>query len=320
MKPPQSIQSLQSFNGMINNLRRFSPVLTELSEPLRRYKMRHSLGMEIWATDSLWKDQDYTDYTSSLDIIWQRQGSHHTDWCIKDWTWCNLITSRSTHSLCIQSIDRHKVRYSNIERELLGVVFGLERLHHYTFEKSITVETDHQPLTSIWKKTLATKLQRLFLRLAQYDVYIEYLWGKENVIADALSRVAPLKLEPQECNTSLNNIEKIPIHQITQSPPASPERLQEICEAISKDQTLKLLVKIVAHGGGPKWSESVPTVHSHTGISEVKSHTKMVSYTKESDWSCPSLNELQPSSFCTWDTMQSIKWTSGLERQSTGQE
>ena len=24
-------------------------------------------------------------------------------------------------------------RYSNIERELLGVVFGLERLHHYTF-------------------------------------------------------------------------------------------------------------------------------------------------------------------------------------------
>ena len=40
-------------------------------------------------------------------------------------------------------------RYSSIERELLGVVYGLERLHHYTFGKSITVETDHQPLTSI---------------------------------------------------------------------------------------------------------------------------------------------------------------------------
>ena len=34
-------------------------------------------------------------------------------------------------------------RYSNIERELLGVVFGLKRLHHYTFGKSTTVETDH---------------------------------------------------------------------------------------------------------------------------------------------------------------------------------
>ena len=35
MKPLQSMQSLQSFNGMVNYLRRFSPVLTELSEPLR---------------------------------------------------------------------------------------------------------------------------------------------------------------------------------------------------------------------------------------------------------------------------------------------
>ena len=43
-----------------------------------------------------------------------------------------------------------------MERELLGIVFGLERLHHYTFGKPIMVETDHQPLTSIWKKIIAT--------------------------------------------------------------------------------------------------------------------------------------------------------------------
>ena len=36
MKPPQSIQTLQRFNGMVNYLKRFSPVFTELSEPLRR--------------------------------------------------------------------------------------------------------------------------------------------------------------------------------------------------------------------------------------------------------------------------------------------
>ena len=36
IKPPQSIQSLQSFNGMVNYLKRVSSVLTELSEPLRR--------------------------------------------------------------------------------------------------------------------------------------------------------------------------------------------------------------------------------------------------------------------------------------------
>ena len=92
-------------------------------------------------------------------------------------------------------------RYSNIERELLGVVSGLERLHHYTLGKAITVETDYQPLTSIWKKMIATsspRLQRPLLRLAKYDFHIEYLWGRENVIADALSRVALLQPEPQD--------------------------------------------------------------------------------------------------------------------------
>ena len=36
INPPQSIQSLQSFNVMVNYLRRFNPVLTELLEPLGR--------------------------------------------------------------------------------------------------------------------------------------------------------------------------------------------------------------------------------------------------------------------------------------------
>ena len=136
-----------------------------------------------------------------------------------------------------RTLTETECRYSNIERELLGVVFGLERLHHYTFGKPITVETDHQLLTSIWKKTIATsspRLQRLLLRLAQYDVHIEYLRGKENVIADALSRVASLKSEHIDCSDSLSNIEKIPVHQITQTAPASPERLQELHEATER--------------------------------------------------------------------------------------
>ena len=147
--------------------------------------------------------------------------------------------------------------------------------------------------------------QRLLLRLAQYDVHIEYLRGKENIIADALLRMAPLKPELQDCNTSLNNIERIPVHHITQIALASPERLQEIHEATSKDPALKLLAKVV-HGGWPK-TETIPAVYSHTVTSEMKSHAKMVSCIKESDLSCHSLKEYQPSRCYTWDTMQLTK-------------
>ena len=36
MNAPQSIQTLQSLNSMVNYLKRFSPVLSKLSEPLHR--------------------------------------------------------------------------------------------------------------------------------------------------------------------------------------------------------------------------------------------------------------------------------------------
>ena len=87
-------------------------------------------------------------------------------------------------------------------------------------------------------------------------MHIEYLQGRENVIADTLSRVALLQPEPQDCNTSPNNIEKIPIHQITQIASASPERLQEICEATAKDQYYDYWQTQYMRGG-PKQSETV---------------------------------------------------------------
>ena len=60
--------------------------------------------------------------------------------------------------------------------------------------------------------------------------------------------MASLKPELQDCDTSLNNIERIPVHHITQIAQASPERLQELCEATSKDPVLKLLAKVVHEG------------------------------------------------------------------------
>ena len=130
-------------------------------------------------------------------------------------------------------------RYSNIERELLAIIFALERLNHYTFGRTITVQSDHQSLQSIWKKSKVSaspRLQRLLLRLAHYDINIEFLQGKENVIADALSRVCLLQSNNSKIKDS--NIDVIPIHHITQSALVSKTRLQELRLATQSDPTL----------------------------------------------------------------------------------
>ena len=43
-------------------------------------------------------------------------------------------------------------RYSNIERDALGILHGLERFHHYCFAGEVLIITDHKPLVAIFKK------------------------------------------------------------------------------------------------------------------------------------------------------------------------
>ena len=143
-------------------------------------------------------------------------------------------------------------------RELLAIVFALERLNHYTFDRSITVQSDHQCLQSIWKKSIVSaspRLQRLLLRLVHYDLNIEFLRGKENVVADALSRVCPL--QSSDSKTKDSNIDVIPVHYITQTALVSKTRLQELRLATLSDPTLCSLTKTI-HKGWPQSKKDCP--------------------------------------------------------------
>jgi len=137
-------------------------------------------------------------------------------------------------------------RYSNIDRELLSVVFALERFHHYVYGYTATVQTDHKPLVSVWKKSILcnSRPQRLLLRLSQYDVNIEYLKGKDNVIADALSRVSP-QPTPKEGE---DEEDFIPVHMLTVEIPADSTKIGDFRRATVEDTTSGLLMQVVANG------------------------------------------------------------------------
>ena len=47
-----------------------------------------------------------------------------------------------------KSLSDAETRYSNIERELLGVVWAVEHFHHYTFANKINIISDHKATTS----------------------------------------------------------------------------------------------------------------------------------------------------------------------------
>ena len=82
--------------------------------------------------------------------------------------------------------------YSNIERELLAVLFACEKLHTYIFGRPATIHTDHKPLQSIMQKPISLappRLQRMLLRLRMYDLQVKYVGAKSVLLTDTLSRL-----------------------------------------------------------------------------------------------------------------------------------
>ena len=91
-----------------------------------------------------------------------------------------------------KKLNKYQAKYSTIEKEALGLILALQHFEVYITNSAgeTIIYTDHNPLVFLEK--FKTKNQRLFrwsLILQPYPLKIVHIAGKNNVIADALSRV-----------------------------------------------------------------------------------------------------------------------------------
>ena len=63
-----------------------------------------------------------------------------------------LVQDAGPVAFASKALTENQSGYSNIERELLAVVHGVQRFHHYLFARPFTVITDHKPLVTICHK------------------------------------------------------------------------------------------------------------------------------------------------------------------------
>ena len=148
-----------------------------------------------------------------------------------------------------KSLSDVESRYSQIEKEALGVVWACEKLHLYLYGSEFDIITDNKAVQLIFGNPTSkpkARIERWCLRLLPYKFIIKHRPGSEN-IADYLSRnpMSRQELQMQE------DIAERYINFVSNTAIPAALRRQDIIEATQNDPTLSQVKKWIrndSHG------------------------------------------------------------------------
>lgn len=203
---PSCVKEVRSFIGMASWYRRFIPDFSARINPLCQLLRKNSKWN--WNSECEASFHSVKEYLISapllqcpdfsLPFIVQTDASNYGLGAV-----LSQESDQGERVICYlsRSLTKQERAYSTTEKELLCVVWALEKLRPYLEGTSFTVVTDHHSL--IWLHNLKEpngRLCRWAVRLQQFDFKIIHRKGKDHVVPDLLSRSVPVidSITPEE--------------------------------------------------------------------------------------------------------------------------
>lgn len=197
---PRTPKQLKTFLGIINYYHRFIPGAAAVMHPLHHISNRKPATAEIkWAKEERDAFEQVKARLADTAVL------HHpsTDGQL---VLCTDASETGVGAVLEQwqgdawvplaFFSRHlkpaEQRYSAFDRELLAAHLATRHFRHMVEGRSCFLITDHRPLVQAWKKVgeaWTSRQQRHLATIAEFLTDVHHLGGKENIVADALSRV-----------------------------------------------------------------------------------------------------------------------------------
>ena len=242
MPPPKNVAELRRFLGMVNQLGKFSPNISNISAPLRRLLSNKQAW--LWGPDQA---ESYRQLQSEL--MTPTVLRHYSPQALT-----KISADASSYGIgavLLQQTDERwlpvayasramtttESRYAQIEKEALATTWACERFSSYVLGKQIILETDHKPLVPLLTykhlDNLPPRILRFRLRLMRFDYHISHVPGKYLYTADALSR-APTRNSDEEATKLQEEVEWF-MQTVVSHLPASKERLERFRQQQAED-------------------------------------------------------------------------------------
>ena len=90
-----------------------------------------------------------------------------------------------------RQLRKPELKYSAFDRELLALHLAIRHFRYFLEGRPFTAYTDHKPLTFAFSKISdpwSARQQRQLAAISEYTTDVRHVSGKQNVVADALSR------------------------------------------------------------------------------------------------------------------------------------
>ncbi|KAM1376183.1 hypothetical protein ACFX2F_037951 [Malus domestica] len=192
---PTSVREVRSFLGHAGFYRRFIKDFSKIAQPLCRL-LQKEVAFEFTKECTASFNQLKELLTTAPIII-------PPDWSLPFELMCDASDyalgavlgqrkDKKPHVIYYASrtLNDAQLNYSTTEKELLAVVFALDKFRSYLIGTKVIVFTDHAALKYLLtKKEAKPRLIRWMLLLQEFDIEIRDKKGSENVVADHLSRM-----------------------------------------------------------------------------------------------------------------------------------